>query len=149
MIAALSLAMALQPGTYALDVEIVTEAKVPVLGLTRVHTLSASLVTIEQVGDGWVQEQRTCAVVVRSRGPARTVMPDAFVASLPVQRFAVDLSAGRYRADPGPSTIGAAPDGQSDHAASSVGTRHIRRPGTSKMAVTRKPNARTLSLRLP
>ena len=64
MIAALSLAMALQPGTYALDVEIVTEAKVPVLGLTRVHTLSASLVTIEQVGDGWVQEQRTCAVVV-------------------------------------------------------------------------------------
>lgn len=106
MIVWLATAQALQPGPYALEVEIVTESKLPVVGTKRVHTTSEVLAQLRQDGDGWVQEQRTCAVRVEGGGPADTIIPPAFVAALPVQRISVDLSDG-FRVDGGPTTLGA------------------------------------------
>jgi hypothetical protein len=110
-VALIAAAFALQPGTYALNVEMVTETKVPVLGDTRVHTRSAAVVQLSVDGGQWSQSQRTCAVDVWSRGPARTIMPPALLASLPVQRFEIDVDGERYVADGGPVTIGASATG--------------------------------------
>jgi hypothetical protein len=105
----LSPALALQPGPYALEVDVVTETKLPVVGTKQVHTVSAVLVGLSQEGARWFQEQRTCEVLVSGGGPAKTTIPPAFVAALPVQRIPVELGEGTYRVDGGPETLGADP----------------------------------------
>lgn len=103
-------AWALEPGEYALSVEVATDAEVPVVGTKRVRTRSLLHVDLRRVGDGWVQTQRTCAIEVRGGGPAETTMPPAFVAAIPLQDVPVRLYGGRYLADGGPVTVGARPD---------------------------------------
>jgi hypothetical protein len=98
-------ALALEPGAYALEVEVVTETKLPVIGTKQVHTVSWSLVSLSQDGSGWIQEQRVCSVDVRGGGPARTTLPPAFLAAMPRQRFPVEVGE-RYRADGGPTALG-------------------------------------------
>jgi len=105
-----SVAHALEPGPYALEVTIVTESRLPVIGTKRVTTTSQVLARLREGPDGWVQQQRTCAVLVEGGGPATTTIPPAFVAALPVQEIPVDLSDG-YRVDGGPTTLGAEADG--------------------------------------
>jgi len=105
----LSHALALQAGPYALEVEVVTETKLPVVGTKQVHTISSVLAELRRDGDGWVQEQRTCDVQVVGGGPAQTTIPPGFLASLPVQRIPLELVDGGYRVDGGPVTVGADP----------------------------------------
>ena len=90
-----SLAHALEPGPYALEVTIVTESRLPVIGTKRVTTTSQVLARLREGPEGWVQEQRTCAVLVEGGGPATTTIPPAFVAALPVHRTVVPAAVCR------------------------------------------------------
>ena len=100
-------------GRYALSLHTVTRTRLPFLGWTSSETTSDVLVDIRD-GDGgarW-QRQEVCDVRVSSRGaPARIVIPDAFVAALPIKLVAIDLTPRAdgtvaYRADLGVDDVG-------------------------------------------
>lgn len=88
---------------YALELSVVTEARVPVAGKRRVVTRSYAAIDFERRGEEWVQIQRPCAVEVDG---GRVSFPDSFIGSLPVQETPVDLDDAVYHLDPGPSFVG-------------------------------------------
>ena len=100
-------------GRYALTVHSVTRTRLPFIGWTSSETTSDVLVEIRDGDDGarW-QRQEVCDVRVSSRGAsARVVIPDAFVASLPVKQIPIELTPGPdgtviYRADLGVDDVG-------------------------------------------
>ena len=100
-------------GRYALSLHTVTRTRVPFLGWTSSETTSDVLVDIRDGDDGarW-QRQEVCDVRISSRGAsARIVVPDAFVASLPIKHIPIRLTPHpdgtvAYRADLGVDEVG-------------------------------------------
>ncbi|MCO4748180.1 MAG: hypothetical protein KC912_25525 [Proteobacteria bacterium] len=90
-------------GTYLLDMSAASETKVPVLGWQKSVTQTHALVEIE--AGSWSQE--VCSVEVHDRTPlARTVLPDAFISSLPVTVVPVTLDGDSLSVDLGVSRVG-------------------------------------------
>lgn len=111
LVASISGAHELQ-GRYALSLHTVTRTRMPLLGWTFSETTSDALVDIvDRDGAPW-QRQEVCDVRIRSRGlAAKVIVPDAFVASLPLEEVAIELTTGpdgavRYRADLGVDEVG-------------------------------------------
>ncbi len=100
----LSLALALEPGTWRLDLEMVSEAKVPVLGWQ--HSVTHSVAVVHLDGDGtWTQQ--VCAVEIRDRNPmVHTWLPDAFIAALPVIVTRAETDGDTLTVDLGLSAVG-------------------------------------------
>ena len=100
-------------GRYALSVHTVTRTRLPLIGWKSSETTSDLLVDIGKGADGtrW-QRQEVCDVRVSSQGAfARIVIPDAFVASLPIKRIPIELTPRSdgtvaYRADLGVDEVG-------------------------------------------
>ena len=102
-----ALAEAPAPGPHAMVVEVASRSKVPFAGTTEVITRSLVRVDLVREGDGWTQSQRVCAVEIESDSRATTVLPQAFIDVIPVQRYPVQISEnGTYKADPGPTYVG-------------------------------------------
>lgn len=98
-------------GDYGMVIDVASRSRVPYAGTTDVVT--RSLVHVRLSADdsgGWSAVQRVCDVKLLSDSRAKTVLPDSFVRSLPVQSYAVNISeAGgwvRYQADPGATFVG-------------------------------------------
>lgn len=101
----------LAEGRYVLTLHAASRAKVPVFGWTPSVTTSQVLVDLERTPTGWVQRHEVCDVRVsghQKRGT--TEIPEAFIASLPVKKYAVQLEPSdvgwRYRADLGMDHVG-------------------------------------------
>lgn len=102
---------ALSPGRYVLTLHSAARARVPVFGWTPSVTTSQVIVDLQETSDGWVQRHEVCDVRVeghKKRG--QTTIPDAFIESLPVKRYAVTLSRAEggwsYAADLGVDHVG-------------------------------------------
>ena len=91
-------------GTWYLRIRTATNAKVPIIGNTYIRSTTHLLTTIESTETGHQQTQRTCIVDNRpSRSITRTVLPEAFIAHLPVKTY--------------PITVATQPDGTRKYAA--------------------------------
>jgi hypothetical protein len=98
-------------GTWRLEMDIVTESTLPVIGKTAVTTRSVALVRVEGQPGSWTQSQEVCDVAVLDNIPmSKTTIPQAFIRATPAQRYGITLTerdgAWWYRADPGPSAVG-------------------------------------------
>jgi hypothetical protein len=95
-------------GLWRLDLVVATRAHLPILGDIRSASRNVLLVEIRADGDGWTQRQKVCAARVEGEaGLARTIIPRAFVDSLPPRAYPITVDAsGRYVADPGPEAVG-------------------------------------------
>ncbi len=79
-------------GTFHLRMRAETHAKVPVLGTAIINTTTDLLASVSRQGQQWVQRHTTCAVnTVTRRAIAQTILPDRFIRSLGVKRYALDL----------------------------------------------------------
>lgn len=97
-------------GDYVMVVQTSTRSRVPVAGTTDVITRSLVRVQLRQKDQSWTQEHKVCAIDIWTDTRAETVLPDAFIASLPVKRYPVTLERGAggwaYTATPEPNFIG-------------------------------------------
>lgn len=95
-------------GTWRLDLVVATRAHLPILGDIRSASRNVLLVHIRPEGGSWTQRQQVCAARVEGEaGLARTLIPRAFVASLPPRSYPIHVDGtGRYAADPGPESVG-------------------------------------------
>jgi hypothetical protein len=95
-------------GLWRLDLVVATKAHLPILGDIRSASRNVLLVEVHADGDGWTQRQQVCAARVEGEsGLARTIIPRAFVDSLPPRAYPITVDAsGRYLADPGPESVG-------------------------------------------
>lgn len=101
----------LAPGRpYAMVVDVASASRVPFFGVTRVVTRSLLRVDVERTAQGLRQRHEVCAVAVSSASTATTTIPDAFVASMGPSVYPVEFDGSAYRADPGPDTVGYAPE---------------------------------------
>ena len=81
-------------GTWYLRIRTATNAKVPIIGNTYIRSTTHLLITIESTENGHQQTQQTCIVDNRpSRSITRTVLPDAFIAHLPVKTYPIAVEA--------------------------------------------------------
>lgn len=128
MLAALAAAQPV-PGTYLLELDVATEARVPVIGWTPILTRSVVLAELERAGDDWTITQRVCDVRVIGGRPAITTMPPALIAGIPVQRYPLRVTEApggwSIEADPGPTRLGEDPTG------APVDVDHDGRPGAT------------------
>lgn len=103
-----------EPGPHLLQVDVATEAKVPVVGWVPVTTRSLVLAELARDGDGFRVTQRVCDVRVLGGKPAVTTMPPALIAAIPPQVYPLSVrqegTTLRIAADPGPTRVGQ--DGQ-------------------------------------
>lgn len=107
-------AAAAQPtwtGAYALTLETVTVAEVPMIGEMLTFTRSTMLAEIAPSGDGWRQTHRVCDVRIENNSKiARTVLPQVFIQSMALEDYPVSFTEGddgwRYAADMGQVDIG-------------------------------------------
>ncbi len=102
---------ALGEGRYVLELHSASRARVPVVGWTPSVTVSVVLVDLVRTANGWEQRQEVCDVRMEShKRRGETTIPDAFVASLPPKRYAVELTSSEdglsYVADLGIDTLG-------------------------------------------
>ena len=102
MLIALALAAAAPPvdltGTWAATMEVVTSAKIPVLGKTDVHTYQWMVATITPKGEGFRVHHDACAFRAESKPSlASTSFAKAFVDSIPDRDYDVSYVTG----DPG------------------------------------------------
>lgn len=88
---------------YALELRIVSETRVPIVGWRRTETRSYATVRFEPDGEGWSQVQTACAVEVDG---GRVSFPARFVESLPTQQFGIRFDGPSYSAAPEPSYVG-------------------------------------------
>ncbi|MCB9676669.1 MAG: hypothetical protein H6737_16245 [Alphaproteobacteria bacterium] len=94
-------------GTWRVDVHLVHDVRVPVLGHSR---SDAWTVQLWEVADGRMQN-RHCSIRAVTRNPvAKPRMPDAFVAAIPPTVADVELEGDRFRVDLGTGRIGYAGD---------------------------------------
>lgn len=99
---------------YLLDVVVVSSAAVPILGETNIITRSLLLAEFEESDGQITQTQHLCAVQVSDDARlSDTVIPPAFIANFPVQRYPVSVDpegdGWRYVADPGQVSVGYRP----------------------------------------
>jgi hypothetical protein len=101
---------ALPEGRYALELDVATDVRLPVVGWQRVVTRSVLLVQVDGEGAQVRHQQDLCGVEVIGGKPATTVIPQAFIAAYPQQSYAVQLEpAGlgwSLMADMGPTYVG-------------------------------------------
>ncbi|TNE89626.1 MAG: hypothetical protein EP330_10690 [Deltaproteobacteria bacterium] len=91
-------------GQFLLEMDTASDAKVPVLGWQKSVTHTLALVELTEDNE-WVQT--VCDVEVRDKAPlARTILPDAFVSSLPVIRAKIALGEDHFEVDLGVSRVG-------------------------------------------
>lgn len=105
----------LAPGTYRLEMEVVSQADVPVFGAARSTTASTSLVRIAAREDGLEQTHRVCDARLEGALPlVRMEMPARFIAALGAHTYPIalwpDAEGWRYRADLGVEYVGWHPD---------------------------------------
>lgn len=101
----------LAEGHYRMVVDVASRSELALAGTTHAVTRSLLRVRIARGPEGLMQEQQVCAVRMIADTKASTEIPSAFIASLPRQRYPIELdrdSAGawRYSADPGVSEVG-------------------------------------------
>lgn len=102
-------------GTFHLRMRTATDAKVPLIGTTRVNTTSDMLATIRLIDGRFVQSHQTCFVnAIPTRGIARTVLPLPFIRALPIKTYTLVLTQDdkgwRYDADLKPQWVGYHPE---------------------------------------
>jgi len=89
-----SVALAASPdlvGLWAVTMEVVTAARVPVLGTTDVHTYQTMLADIVPEGAGLRVRHRTCTFRAESRPAlATTRFPEAFVDAIPDRDYPLE-----------------------------------------------------------
>lgn len=98
-------------GDYRMIVDVASRSELALAGTTHAVTRSLLRVRVARGPEGLMQEQQVCAVRMIADTKASTEVPDAFIASLPRQRYPIELdrdSAGvwRYSVDPGVSEVG-------------------------------------------
>lgn len=107
-------------GRYVMTLHVASRARIPVLGWMPSQTISTVLVDLVRTGDHrYEQRHQVCTVDIESdRSQAKTTIPDAFVAALPVKTYQVELSAVEqgwgYTADLGDDHIGYDPSKSAD-----------------------------------
>lgn len=81
-------------GTWHLRMRTSTEASIPIIGTTRIHTTTHLLVHIEKKQSGvFHQTQRTCVVdSIPDRSLTRTVLPPSFIQNLPVKTYPIKIA---------------------------------------------------------
>ena len=80
-------------GTWYMRIRTATNARLAIIGTTKIRSTTHLLVHIENVNGTLTQTQKTCAVDTRpSRSISRTVLPKAFIDHLPVKSYPVELS---------------------------------------------------------
>ena len=95
-------------GTWELELVIASLTHVPVLGELRTRSRSVLRVEVTDTPTGPVAHQRVCSSEVMDRaGLARTILPPAFVRSIPDRTYALLLGAdGTVHADLGVEATG-------------------------------------------
>lgn len=98
-------------GTWALETVITSTSKAPLIGEVRSASRSRLLVTVTPNGAGWTQRQQVCTSVMEGGSKlARTVLPAAWVSTMPARSYdvtlAADASGWLYNADTGLQLIG-------------------------------------------
>lgn len=106
---------ALPEGRYALVMDVVADANVPVLGGVRSSTKTLALLDVRRDGDRLIARQDVCDVELGpDQGIARTVFPERLVRALPERSYVLDVTpatdGARVRADLGIDTLGYDPD---------------------------------------
>lgn len=104
----------LPPGSYRLDLRIVSRARLPMLGEQESTQTSTSLVQIAREDSGLRQTHRVCAVGIEGGIQiVRLEMPPRFIAALGDHAYPVTLvedgDGWRYRADLGEEHVGYRP----------------------------------------
>jgi len=102
-------------GAYVLQMDTVTEARIPMWGDMETVTRSTMLASIAPGPEGWVQTHRVCDVRIENdSNVARTVLPRAFIDAMPVVSypviFTVDGDDWGYAADMGRVDVGFDPE---------------------------------------
>ena len=79
-------------GTWELELNIVTDATVPILGNSPVLSHRTNLATVKKLDGRWVQHHTTCDVTaITERAIATPVIPDSFVEALPDKTYVLHL----------------------------------------------------------
>ena len=79
-------------GTWALEMAVVSAARVPVVGDVKSTSRTWILITVAPDGlGGLVQDHRVCAAEVKG-GVVHTRLPARFIAAIPPKRYAVQLA---------------------------------------------------------
>jgi len=92
-------------GTWYLRIRTATDARIPIIGTTRIKSTTHLLATIKDLDGTLMQRQKTCIVDTRpSRSITRTVLPKAFIDHLPVKSYPIEIREAQsgkwnYRAD--------------------------------------------------
>ena len=80
-------------GTWYLRIRTATNVRVPIIGSTYIRSTTHLLATTQSTPTGLEQTQQTCSVDNRpSRSITRTVLPEAFIAHLPIKTYPVQLT---------------------------------------------------------
>ena len=89
---------------YALEMRVVTEAQIPVLGLRRIVTRSYSSVEFARdETSGWTQTFLACGI---EGDGGQIEFPSSFVRSIPPKTSSFQWTDGHYRSDTGAAFIG-------------------------------------------
>lgn len=82
-------------GVWRVTMEIVTAARIPVLGTTDIHTYQTMLATVSADGPGFTVHHQTCTFRAESRPSlATTHFPQAFVDAIPDRDYRLELVDG-------------------------------------------------------
>lgn len=82
-------------GVWAVTMEIVTSARIPVLGTTDIHTHQTMLATVNADGPGFHVHHQTCTFRAESKPSlATTHFPQAFVDAIPDRDYRLELADG-------------------------------------------------------
>lgn len=134
-------------GTWRVDMRLVNEVKVPIMGTTRLFSIQTMLATVTTQPDGTVM-QRHVACSIATEGEQKivtTIFPDSFVAALPKKTYPLKITADgaggwSYFADLKPQYLGydpaLSPNGpphEDDHPAL-VDSDHDGKPGVTAIA---------------
>lgn len=94
-------------GTWALEMRVVSAARVPVIGDVTSTTVTVGLLETVAGAVGWSQRYTVCDVHLAEEGKLiRSSLPRAFVQALPVRTVSASLEQGRYVADLGTVQLG-------------------------------------------
>jgi len=88
---------------YAIEMQVVTEAQVPVLGKRTIVTRSYSQVTFARDEQGWTQTFVPCAM---ENDSGQVSFPPEFIRSIPPRTHRITWTDQSYRVDTGASFLG-------------------------------------------
>lgn len=103
------------PGSWALDMRVVSAAEIPVIGEVRSTTVTRGLL---ERGDGSAEDVSRLTVcdvgLTAQSGPIRSSLPEAFLRAFPVRTVSVRLDEDRYTVDLGVTSLGYDPVASDD-----------------------------------